>query len=190
MATLNPLDHTMTAPLNFDSFPNFDDAPGQGDGDISGFDSASGQTHVPAGTYLSKIECGELTTTGSGKNAYRLRFSVVTPTQHAGHTLWRWFVLDTAAGMNRAKTALAPLGLTSSAKLREEYPPFGEDTFCLCLVTVKITPQFGTTNDVQRFKPCPVPDAPASGIAPPATAPVPANPFALPLEDKKEGGTE
>ena len=175
----------MTAPLDFDSFPNFDENPGNGDGDISGFDSASDQTYVPAGTYTCKIECGELTTTSTGKTTYRLRFSVVSPAQHAGHTLWRWLTLH-GDGMNRAKAALAPLGLTTSAKLREEYPPFGEEVFCLCLVTLKTTTQYGTSNDVQRFKPCPPPVAPASG----STGPAPPNPFAVPPDDQLEGGNQ
>ena len=164
----------MATPLNYDSLPGFDDAPGTGD-DLSGFDTASGDAFVPAGKYICLLEKGELTTTGKGKNAYRLRFKIVAPAEHAGRTLWRWLILD-ADGMHRAKTALAPLGLTSSAKLQEEYPPFGEDVYCQCLVTVKTTEQYGTTNDVQRFTPCP---APVSATV--------ANPFAVDLSETKEG---
>ena len=86
-------------------------------------------------------------------------------------------MLDDKANQNRAAKALAPLGFTSPAKLREEYPPFGDDVYCLCFVTLRTTEQYGTTNNVQRFVPCPAPES--------ATA---ANPFAVDLGGEKEGG--
>lgn len=182
----------MSSPLNFGSSGNpFDDtklsgydAPGPAGFDLDGFDKADGTTTVPAGVYVCKIERGELTATKAGKTAYRLCFKTVEPSQHAGFTLWRWYVLADAAGMNRAKAALAPLGLTTAADLRAAYPPIGKDVYVKALVTLKHDAQRGASNDVERFEPC---DPLASAVAPP-------NPFAVPLTppagNTGEGGTK
>src|SRR4051812_43511763 len=103
----------MSEKLNFgngdsDPLAGFDSAPDPSGFDLSGFDSATGATTVPPGTYLCKIERGELTTTKTGKIAYRVRFVVVEPATHAGFALWKWLTLADAAGFNRAKAALAP----------------------------------------------------------------------------------
>ena len=178
----------MSSPLNFGNAGNpFDDddrlTPFDADGfDLSGFDTADGTTTVPAGVYLCKIERGELTKTKAGKLAYRLCFKTVEPSQHAGFALWRWLLVGNgdAAADNRAKNALAPLGLTSKVALRATYPPIGRDVYVTALVTLKNDPQRGPSNDVQRFEPC---DPPAGAVAPP-------NPFAVPLDDTKEGGKQ
>lgn len=175
----------MSEKLNFgntgsDPLGGFDAAPNPHDADLSGFDSATGSMTVPAGNYVCRIERGELNPTKAGKKAYRLRFVVVEPTAFAGFTLWRWFTLDDAAGMNRAKAALAPLGITTATHLREPYPPFGKEVYCQAVVTLRAaTGQYGESNDVQRFAPCP---------APASVAPAVPNPFAVPLNDTKEGG--
>jgi len=145
--------------------------------DLSGFDAADGTTTVPAGVYLCKIERGELTQTKAGKTAYRLLVKTVEPAAHAGFALWRWYVLADAAGANRAKAALAPLGLTTSADLRRAYPPIGQDVYVTALVTVKNDPQRGPSNDVERFERC---DPPASAVVPP-------NPSAVPLRGAADG---
>ena len=121
----------MSEKLNFGNvdLTAFDASQAPGEFDLAGFDTATGQTTVPAGLYILRIESGELTTTKKGKPAYRLRFKTVEPNEHAGFTLWRWCLLDDAAGMNRAKAALAPLGITTVAQLREVYPPYGQDVY-------------------------------------------------------------
>lgn len=90
--------------------------------------------------------------------------------------LWKWFVMADTAGMNRAKNALAPLGLTTVAELRLGYPPIGKEVFLKVLVTLKTDPQRGPSNEVERFEPCP----------PPAGAVAATNPFGLP-PDANEG---
>jgi len=175
----------MSSPLNFGSSGNpFDDtklsgydAPGAPGPDLSGFDTADGTTTVPAGVYTLKVERGELTTTKAGKTAYRLCFKTVEPSAHAGFVLWRWYVLADAAGMNRAKAALAPLGLTTSADLRRPFPGF-KDVYVKALVTLKHDRERGPSNDIERFEPCP---APAGAVAPP-------NPFAVPLTPPDAAG--
>lgn len=172
----------MSDPLHFgsggDTFSAFDAAPEPAAFDLSAFDAASGTTTVPAGVYTLRIERGELTQTKAGKPAFRLCFKTVEPVEHAGFTLWRWFVLDDRAGFERAKKALAPLGLRTADDLRRPFPPLGKDVFVKALVTLKNDPQHGPSNDVQRFEPC---DPPAGAVRPP-------NPFAVPLPTPGEGG--
>jgi len=177
----------MSSPLNFGNAGNpFDDddrlTPFDADGfDLSGFDTADGTTTVPAGVYLCKIERGELTKTKAGKLAYRLCLRTTEPAEHAGFTLWRWYVLADAAGWNRLVNAIQPLGFTQKDQLRAVYPPIGKDVYVKALVSLKNDPQYGPSNDVERFEPC---DPPAAAVAPP-------NPFAvLPSDATKEGGTQ
>jgi len=184
----------MSAPLSFGNAGSpfddtrvggYDSAPGPGGFNLSGFDTADGTTTVPAGVYLCKIERGELTHTKAGKTAYRLLFKTVEPSQHAGFTLWRWLLVGNgdAAADNRAKNALAPLGLKTSPDLHASYPPIGKDVYVKALVSLKNDPQYGPKNDVERFEPC---DPPAAAV----TAP---NPFAVPLtppDTQKEGGKQ
>ena len=170
-------------PLNFgegDFLNDFDKAPDPNGFDLSGFDAATGKTVVPAGLYCCRVERGELATTKAGKTAYRLCFKTVTPAEHAGYTLWRWFTLADAAGQNRAKKALAPLGLLTGDDLRRPFPPLGKDVFVRALVTVRNDPQYGETNDVERFESC----DPPVGFAPMV------NPFAAPLPTAGEGGPQ
>lgn len=174
----------MSSPLNFGSnanpFDGFDSAHGNDGFDLDGFDKADGTTTVPTGVYVCKIERGELTKTKREKPAYRLCLKTVEPPELAGYTLWRWYVLADAAGLNRAKNALAPLGIKTSADLRASYPPIGTDVYVKALVTTKNDPDRGPSNDVERFVPCP----PPAGVV---TTP---NPFAIPLDEVKEGGTK
>ena len=164
----------MSAPLNVGSSGNpFDDtavggydAAGNDVYDLDGFDRADGTTTVPAGVYVCKIERGELAKTKAGKSAYRLCLKTVEPAAHAGFTLWRWHTFDDAAADNRAKKALAPLGLTGKVALHAAYPPIGRDVYVKAMVTLKNDPQRGPSNDVERFEPCP---PPAGAVAPPRT---------------------
>ena len=138
--------------LNFDpnDFEGFDRAGKPGDDDISGFDSATGVTCVPAGSYLCRLEAGELVPTKTGKRAYRLRFSVVEPATFAGFTLWRYYTLDNPANNERAKAALLPLGLKTVADLRRApFPEVGRAIVCKVLVGIQKNDP--TRNDVIRF---------------------------------------
>jgi hypothetical protein len=138
-------------PLNFnpDDLGAFDRAPDPADA-LAAFDSATGATFVPAGVYLCRLEAGELVTTKTGKPAYRLRFVVVEPTEHAGFTLWRYYTFADSASANRAKAAVAPLGLLTSADLRRT--PFPEaGRVILCRVLVGVQKDDPTRNDVVRF---------------------------------------
>lgn len=161
-----------------DPFAAFDAAPEPAAFDLSAFDAATGTTTVPAGVYVLRVERGELTKTKADKPAYRLCFKTVEPADRAGFTLWRWFVLDDLPGFNRAKAALAPLGLRAGEDLRRQYPPIGAEVFVRAVVTLKTNPQYGPSNGVERFEPC---DPPAGAVPPP-------NPFAVPLPPPAEGG--
>jgi hypothetical protein len=67
-------------------------------------------------------------------------------------------VLADRAGFERAKNALAPFGITTSAHLRDSFPPFGSEVYCKAVVTLRAaTGQYGPSNDVERFTPCPPP---------------------------------
>lgn len=138
-------------PLNFnpDDLGAFDRAPDPADA-LAAFDAASGATCIPPGDYLCRLEAGELTTTKAGKRAYRIRFTVVEPVTHAGFALWRWFTFADAASANRAKAALAPLGITNSADLRRvPFPEAGRTILCRTLVGIQKDDP--TRNDVIRF---------------------------------------
>ncbi len=183
----------MTDKLDFgnaedDGLNGFDAAPDPDGFDLGGFDSATGATTVPAGIYLCEIERGELTKTKTGKTAYRLRFKVVTPAQHAGFKLWRWFTLGDQSSMERAKAALAPFDFRTSADLRAEYPPFGETVHCRCIVALKKDGAYGPSNDVQRFIPDKGPGDAAVPVPPKPPSKPPANRFAVPLGGE-EGGS-
>lgn len=138
-------------PLNFypDDLGAFDRSPDPTD-DLSAFDNATGATFVPAGWYLCRLEAGELVATKAGKQAYRLRFVVIEPAAHTGFTLWRYCTFAAAANANRAKAALAPLGLRTSADLRRAPFPEAGRTI-LCRVLVAIQKNDSTRNDVERF---------------------------------------
>lgn len=145
-------------PLNFnpDDLGAFDNAPDPADA-LAAFDNATGATCVPAGWYRCRLESGELVTTSTGKQAYRLRFAVVEPAEHAGFTLWRYLVLNdpqdanrAKANANKAKAALAPLGLRTGADLqRAPFPDIGRTIVCNVLVTIQKNDP--TRNDVERF---------------------------------------
>jgi hypothetical protein len=140
-------------PLNFNpgDLGAFDSAPAPAD-ELAAFDAATGATHVPAGKYLCRLEAGELTTTRAGKPAYRLRFIVVEPTEYAGFALWRYHTFGDAACVNRAKAALAPLGISTSADLRRiPFPESGRTIICRVVVGVQQRPDGTTGNDVIRF---------------------------------------
>lgn len=180
----------MNAPLNLGNggspfasssgpLAGFDNAPSFDGFDLSGFDRADGKLVLPIGVYICRIVRGELTTTRAGLPAYRLRLVTVEPSEHAGFTLWQYYMLTDAVGFNKAANALRPLGFTSSDDLRKPYPPIGKDVFVKALVTPRPAKNgYPEGNNVERFEPC---DPPAGAIAQP-------NPFAVPL-DAKEGGS-
>jgi hypothetical protein len=166
---------------------------------LAAFDKATGRTTCPAGWYICAIEKGELTTAKStGKPTYRLTFRTVTPTEsgdqtalpalpalpgeYSGFRADRYYSLADAAGFERAKAALAPLGLLTAADLRSPFPPFGKVPFVKAMLIVSDDPKFGSKNDVQRFVVC----------GSPAGFSTPVNPFAVPLfptpDINKEGG--
>lgn len=163
-------------PLNFDpsSLGSFDAAHDPADA-LAGFDSADGVTTVPPGMYRCQLQSGELVTTKTGKSAYRLRFVVDEPEKHAGFQLLRYFVLNDPANANRAKAALAPLGLKSSADLKQfPFPQPGRTIICKLLVGVQKNDP--TMNDVLRFSI----ESDTAGTAP-------TNPYAVPLDGGQEG---
>jgi len=163
--------------LNFDSddLADFDSAGTPNADALAGFDAATGATFVPAGTYVCRLEAGALVTTKKGKPAYRLRFAVVEPAEHAGFAHWRYYVLDTPDAQNRGKVALAPLGLCQAADLRRSpFPEPGRVILCRVLVGLQQRPDGSTGNDVIRFT------VERDDRAAP-------NPFAVPL-DGTEGG--
>jgi len=167
----------MLSGLNFSAapLPNFN-SPVPTGFDLTGYDSATGDTTIPAGWYICLVESGTLDTTGSGDPCYRLRFAVVQSdkgdTSPAGTKVWRTLMLTDRYSFNRAKTALATLGLTTGDHLQAAYPPEGESVFCRCLVTLSNKPEYGPRNFVERFTKC---DAPEGATA--------ANPFAVSLAE-------
>jgi hypothetical protein len=130
-----------------DDLSRFDSAEA---GDLSAFDAATGETHIPAGWYLCSVACGEVVTTKKGKAAYRLVFDVVDG-PHSGYRLWRYYTFDSPAAANRAKAALAPFGLATSVDLRKPFPGPNRVITLQVLVTAQERPGYGTTNDVERF---------------------------------------
>ena len=129
--------------------PNNPDDPLDGfDKDpLDGFDDAV--SVIPLGQYDCRLECGELTTTKTGKPAYRLRFAVADG-PFKSFVLWRWLMLDNPASMARAKAALEPLGLKTAADLRKPFPGLGREIICKVFVTVE--PWQGTDrNGIEQF---------------------------------------
>ena len=170
----------MSQALDFNnpSLAGFDSAP---EGyDLSAFDTATGETTVPAGTYLCRVKCGELKETARGLPAYVLRFSVVAPTEHSGATVWNWSMLAGQTAINRAKKELATLGLKNLRQLQAPFPAEGEEVFCQCIVTVRDSEEYGPRNNVKRFTRC----NPREGEAA-ASASLP-NPFAVSLSETAE----
>jgi len=163
----------------------FDAATDPQKADLSAFDRAEGRPALlPAGNYVLRVESGELTMTRAGKLAYRLRFSVIRPSEYAGHSLNRWLLLDSPAACNRAKIALAPLGLTTSEALRRFFPEPGQAVYVNALVVISpARGDFPVTNSIERFTPC---DPPADPD--PTTPKTPANPWAVSLDGAEEGG--
>jgi hypothetical protein len=138
-------------PLNFnpDDLGAYDRAPDPTD-ELAAFDNATGATVVPPGVYLCRLEAGYLKKTQAGRQAYWLRFVVVEPAEHAGFTLWRCYTFGDAGNANRAKAALAPLGLSTSADLhRAPFPEVGR--IIICRLIVGIQKNDPTRNDVVRF---------------------------------------
>lgn len=138
-------------PLDFNSeaLGAFDNAPDPADA-LAAFDAATGATCIPAGEYLCRLDAGELLTTKTGKPAYRLRFSVVEPAAHAGFALWRYYVMHDKPSAERAKAALAPLGLCTGVDLRRTpFPEPGRTIICKVLVTIQKNDP--TRNDAERF---------------------------------------
>jgi hypothetical protein len=80
------------------------------------------------------------------------------------------------AAANRAKAALAPLKLYTAADLRTPIPAPGRVITCRVLVAIQTRPDGTLSNDVQRFE-----------ILKDETAPP--NPFAVDLDNSKEGGS-
>lgn len=162
--------------LNFEAgaFRAFDAACASDD--LAAFDSASGKTYVPAGQYMARLEAGELWTTRAGKQAYRLRFAVTEPAEHAGFTLWRYYTFASPGAANMAKLALSPLGIRSSVDLkRTPFPEPGRTIICKLVVGVQQRPDGSEGNDVLRF-------------AVESDERTPPNPFAVPHDGEKEGG--
>ncbi len=165
-------------PLNFDpaALESFDAAANPADS-LAAFDAATGATCIPAGKYLCRLEAGELVTTKSGKPAYRLRFVVVEPTAHAGFALWRYHLLHDKQSADRAKAALAPLGLRTSADLkRSPFPEAGRTIICGVLVAIQKSDS--SRNDVERFE-----------VVSDSTTTATPNPFGIDLDEQKEGGS-
>lgn len=119
--------------------------------DLSAFDQATGATHIPAGWYSCALVAGELVTTKKGKPAYRLALDVVDG-PHRGFRLWRYFTWENPANANRAKAALAPLGLKTSGDLRKPFPGPGRSIALRVLVTVQDRPEGTKGNNIERFE--------------------------------------
>lgn len=135
--------------IKLSDLEKFDEAPAPDDA-LRAFDAASGQTVLPVGEYVCKLESGELVTTSTQKQAYRLRFSVLEPAAYAALAVWKYLVLNDAANANRAKAALAPLGVRTSADLKRA--PFPEaNRQIICRVTVGVQKNDSTRNDVLKF---------------------------------------
>ena len=163
-------------PLDFDpaALGAFDAANDPADA-LAAFDAATGVTAVPAGEYTAEIGSGELVTTRTGRTAYRLKFVLTAPDAYAGFTLWRYHVLDDKPNADRAKAALAPLGLRTGADLRK---PFPAGRVVVCRLVVGLQKDDPSRNDVLRFTV--VSDTPAATTST-------ADRFALPTEGQGEG---
>ena len=132
-----------------DELNRFDSATGGED--LAAFDEATGATHIPAGWYCCSLVCGELITTKKGKPAYRLTLDLCEG-PHAGFRLWRYYTFESPANANRAKAALTPLGLKTSADLKKPFPGLGRSITLRALVTVQDRPDGQKGNNIERFE--------------------------------------
>lgn len=175
------LEYLVTQGLNFSdpSLASFDSS--HGGHDLTGFDTATGETTFPAGTYICRVERGELVETSAGLPAYRLCFTVVAPAEHFGATVWSWHMLASQHAMNRAKKELATLGLQSLDQLRAPFPAEGQEVYCECLLTFTQSEVYGLRNNVKRFTRCSAPDGEAGSVVGSAAFPTLPNPFAVSL---------
>jgi hypothetical protein len=132
-----------------DDLSRFDTAAGD---DLAAFDAATGETFIPAGWYACLIARGEIVTTRTtSKTAYRLALDVADG-PHRGFRIWRYFTFDTPVNANRAKAALAPLGLRTSTDLRKPFPGPGRTVIVRALVTVQDRPDGSKANNLERFE--------------------------------------
>ncbi len=76
---------------------------------------------LPAGTYIARIVCGELSTAKSGTPGYKLAFRVLEG-EYEGRQFWHDVWL-TAAALPMAKRDLGKLGITSLEQLERPLPP-------------------------------------------------------------------
>lgn len=133
-----------------DDLNKFDTAGG--DGELAAFDSATGETCVPAGWYVCTVVRGELKPTKkTGKLGYRLLVEITADGPHKGFRVGRTFTFDSAYAANLAKNALAPLGLRTGADLRTLFPAPGR------VITVRAFLSVGEwegrpKNDLERLE--------------------------------------
>jgi hypothetical protein len=133
-----------------DDLRQFDAATSR-EADLAAFDEATGATHIPDGWYDGKLVCGEVVTTKTNKTAYRLTIEV-SDGPHRGYRLWRYFIFDTPANVNRAKAALAPLGLKTSADLRKPFPDPDRSIAMRLLVKLRERRDGSQGSNVERFE--------------------------------------
>jgi hypothetical protein len=168
---------------NRDDLTAFDAATDPQKVDLSAFDRADPRPIIPAGWYVCRIESGRLDTTRAGKLCYRLRFTVIDPSEFAGRALFKPVMLHDTAAQARARMLLSPLGLTSAEALRRPFPPEGKPVFVKALVTIQPERNgYPESNTVERLVLIDPPAAPD-----PTTTTTPANPWTV-LLGGEEGG--
>lgn len=136
-----------------------------GAGGLDAFDAAEaapGFAPLPPGVYKARILRGECTTTKAGADAYRLRFEV-TEGEHAGKTVIRTWTFGPKA-LPYTKRDLAPLGLTTSAKLLSPFPEPGREYLVRIVVALQRGDDGREFNDVKRIELLRVDEAPAAAF--------------------------
>lgn len=123
-----------------------------GGGGLDGFDAADAAPEyapIPPGIYSARILRGEYCSTRAGADAYRIRFEV-TEGPHARKSVIRTWTFG-AKAMPYTKRDLAPLGLTTSAKLLSPFPEAGREYLVRLVVALQRGDDGIERNDVKKI---------------------------------------
>ena len=136
-----------------------------GGGGLDGFDAADAAPEyapIPPGIYSARILRGEYTSTRAGADAYRLRLEVTEGPQ-AGKSVIRTWTFG-AKAMPYTKRDLAPLGLTTSAKLLSPFPEAGREYLVRLVVALQRGDDGIERNDVKKIDVLRVDESPAAAF--------------------------
>jgi hypothetical protein len=125
-------------------------------------DAAAEYTPIPPGTYTARILRGEYCSTRAGADAYRLRFEVMDGPL-AGKSVIRTWTFGPKA-LPYTKRDLAPLGLTTTAKLLSPFPESGREYVVRLVVLLQRGDDGIERNDVKKIDVLRVDESPAASF--------------------------